>query len=106
MIVVACSRIGQPRRAASQQFAQSHAEGAAAEAGYKSGAARTEQKLGDLGTKVMEEFEHIGQQRGASDAKARAERERQLRLLEQMARGGQSARLASEYQRGRNRSYY
>ena len=52
------------------------------------------------------DFRQFGRERADADTKAQADRERHLRMLEQMARGAHSGSLASEYQRYRNRAYY
>ena len=82
------------------------AEEAAAERSQKVALAGTKQAITDLTTQTEQDFTTLGRSRADADTKAQADRERHLRMLEQMARGGQTGRLESEYQRSRNRSYY
>ena len=104
--------IGAAGLAAGQQFMSSEAESAAAEEGQK----EAQKELMDeknpkslvskLKAQTDADFAKFGRERADADAKAQADRERHLRMLEQMARGAHSGALASEYQRHRNRSYY
>ena len=92
--------------AAGQQFMSTQAEEAAAERAQTTALAGTEAEVKNLREQTEQDFTTFGRSRADADTKAQADRERHLRMLEQMARGGQSGRLASEYQHFRNRSYY
>ena len=88
------------------QTAQVQAEKEAAEAGMEDAVAGTKEAVKSLKAAMEADFEGLGKARGAADAKSRAERERQLRMLEAMARSQNTGGLAAAYQQHRNRAYY
>jgi len=91
--------------AAGQTF-QVQAEKDAAEAGLTEASKSTKEAVKNLGTAMGQDFDALGKARGTADAKSREERERQLRMLEAMARSQNTGGLAAAYQQHRNRAYY
>ena len=82
------------------------AEKDAAEAGLTEASKSTKEAVKNLGKAMGQDFDALGKARGTADAKSREERERQLRMLEAMARSQTTGGLAAAYQQPRNRAYY
>ena len=88
------------------QTAQVQAEKESAEAGMKEATKGTKNAVDALNEAMGADFDALGKARGSADAKSQAERERQLRMLEAMARSQNTGGLAAAYQQHRNRAYY